>query len=335
VHDLAIVIVSTNEGHWLRPCLSTIFEHEGGIELEVVVADNESTDETSAVVGEFAGARVVSCRNRGFAHANNRGYMTTNARYVLFLNPDTEILQGTFGELVHALDERPGVGLVGVRQIDAANSLAPSIRRFPNALRALGDALASERWPVGAGAFGERVLDIGTYEREVSCDWTSGSFMLARREALESAGLMDERFFLYAEEPDLCYRIKQAGWDVRHFPWMTILHHVDKAGINPKLEAQNAYTRMQSARKHFSWPHRVAYAGALALGYGLRAVAAPLEPKTRDVRRAASLRALRATLGREDPPFGPPPEQALALRSGDVSAARQADGAQRAALRES
>ena len=119
MHDLAIVIVSTNEGHWLRPCLSTIFEHEGGIELEVVVADNESTDETSAVVGEFAGARVVPCRNRGFAHANNRGYMTTNARYVLFLNPDTEILQGTFGELVRALDERPGVGLVGVRQVDA------------------------------------------------------------------------------------------------------------------------------------------------------------------------------------------------------------------------
>ena len=159
-----------------------------------------------------------SCRNRGFAHANNRGYVTTDARYVLFLNPDTEILQGTFAELVRALDERPSVGLVGVRQVDAENSLAPTIRRFPNALRALGDALASERWPVAAGAFGERVLDTGAYEREVSCDWTSGSFMLARREALESAGLMDERFFIFSEEPDLCYRIKQAGWDVRHFP---------------------------------------------------------------------------------------------------------------------
>ena len=252
MHDLAIVIVSTNEGHWLRPCLSSVFEHGRGIELDVVVADNESTDETRAVVGEFQGARTVSCRNKGFAHANNRGYVTTDARYVLFLNPDTEILQGTFAELVRALDERPSVGLVGVRQVDAENSLAPTIRRFPNALRALGDALASERWPVAAGAFGERVLDAGSYEREVSCDWTSGSFMLARREALESAGLMDERFFIFSEEPDLCYRIKQAGWDVRHVPWMTILHHVNKAGIKPKLEAQDAFARMQHARKHFS-----------------------------------------------------------------------------------
>ena len=157
--------------------------------------------------------------------------------------------------------------------------------------------------------------------------------MLARREALESAGLMDERFFIYSEEPDLCYRIKQAGWDVRHVPWMTILHHVNKAGINPKLEAQDAFARMQHARKHFSRAHRVAYAGALALRHVLRAAAAPLEPKTRDIRREASFRALRAALGREEPPFGPPPRQALALRAGTVGGfvACQDDEAQPAA----
>src|SRR5712691_4612268 len=111
-HDLAIIIVSTDEARWLTPCLETIFERAGNIELDVVVADNESTDGTRELVErDFPRARVVTCENRGFAHANNRGLMTTDARYVLFLNPDTEILQGSFEELVRAMDERPEVGV--------------------------------------------------------------------------------------------------------------------------------------------------------------------------------------------------------------------------------
>src|SRR5712691_11720756 len=200
LHDLAIIIVSTNEAHWLRPCLSTVFDRSDGASLDVVVADNQSTDGTRELVEtEFPQARVVTCENRGFAHANNRGYMTTNARYVLFLNPDTEILQGTFGELVRALDERPEVGLVGVKQVTADGRLHPTIRRFPNALRALGEALGSEHFPFRASWLGERELDMTLYDSEVECDWTSGSFMLARREALLSAGILDERFFIYSE----------------------------------------------------------------------------------------------------------------------------------------
>ena len=97
--------------------------------------------------------------------------------------------------------------------------------------------------------------------------------MLARREALESAGFLDERFFIYSEEPDLCLRIKRAGWRVRHLPEMTIVHHAGKAGVRPKMCAQDAYTRMQYARKHFSPLHRSSYAAALALGYATRALA--------------------------------------------------------------
>src|SRR5687767_8204548 len=118
MHDLAIIIVSTNEARWLRPCLSSVFAHAGTIDLDVVIADNESTDGTRELVErEFPTARVVTCENRGFAHANNRAALTTDSRYVLFLNPDTEILEGTFDELVNALEARTGVGLVGVRQV--------------------------------------------------------------------------------------------------------------------------------------------------------------------------------------------------------------------------
>lgn len=308
-HDLAIVVVSTNEAHWLRPCLESIFRHAGSIRLDVVVADNESTDGTRELVErEFPEARVVTCENRGFAHANNRGLMTCDARYVLFLNPDTEVLDGTFEDLVRALDERRSVGLVGVKQVTADGELFPTVRRFPNVVRALGEALGSERLPFSAAWLGERELRIERYEEELPCDWTSGSFMLARREALDSAGFLDERFFIYSEEPDLCLRMKQAGWDVRHLPLMTIVHHADKAGVNPKLVAQDAYARMQYARKHFSRLHRTAYAGALCARYALRAAFAGRTA------RAAARRALAVTLGRAEPPFGRPPGTAVAPR---------------------
>jgi GT2 family glycosyltransferase len=108
VHDLAIITVSTNEAHWIRPLLPTVFAHMGDIRGDVVVVDNDSHDGTADVVAtEFPEARSVWSRNHGFGHANNRALMTCNARYVLFLNPDTEILEGTFAELVRMMDERP------------------------------------------------------------------------------------------------------------------------------------------------------------------------------------------------------------------------------------
>ena len=115
----------------------------------------------------------------------------------LFLNPDTEIRSGTFEELVRPLDEHPEVGLAGVVQLTPTGEIYPTIRRFPNALRALGQAFGGERLPFRARWLRERELDLALYERETDCDWTSGSFMFARREALESAGFMDERFFIY------------------------------------------------------------------------------------------------------------------------------------------
>lgn len=304
MHDLAIITVSTNEAHWIRPCLRTVFEHVGDISLEVVVVDNESHDGVADMVAtEFPQARTVWSRNHGFGHANNRGLMTINARYVLFLNPDTEILEGTFGELVRMMDQRPDVGLVGARQVTGEGRLDETIRYFPSALRALGDALKAEALPRRPRWLGERELNPSAYEMEFPCDWTSGSFMLARREALESAGYFDERFFMYSDETDLCRRIKLAGWDIRHLPQMTILHHDRKAGIKPHIESLGAITRMMYARKFFSPAHRVAYRAAVVLRHGLRCVYAG-SGETGRLKRAANRAALAATtFGREPIPF--------------------------------
>src|SRR5262249_33096191 len=181
-----------------------------------------------------------------------------------------------------------------------------TMRRFPNAIRALGEALGSERWPVHPSWSGERVLDPATYADETPCDWTSGSFMLARREALLGAGILDERFFIYREEADLCLRMSKAGWETFHFATMTILHHAGKGGVNPRMEAQGAYARLLHARKHFGRAHRALYVAALCTRYGIRSFA------RNPARRSAMRRSLKTLLGLERPPFGEPPAGAVA-----------------------
>ena len=309
--DLAIVVISTNEARWLEPCLRTVFEHAGGASLDVVVVDNSSTDGTRELVeSQFPEARVVTSANRGFGHANNRGALTCSARYVLFLNPDTEVVAGTFGELVAAMDERPEVGLIGARQITADGELWPTIRRFPSFLRALAEALGSEKWPFVASRCGERELDLSRYDHELECDWTSGSFMLVRREALLSGGYFDERLFIYSEDPDIALRIKKAGWQVRHLPTMTIIHHAAKGGVRPKMVAQDAFSRLQYARKHFSPAYRWLYMTAVALRHIMRGLFPPRD-EYRAERREAARVAVSTLAGRAAPPFGHPPATAL------------------------
>ena len=324
VDDIAIITVSTSEAHWLRPCLSTVFAHMGDVSADVVVVDNESRDGTADVVEtEFPDARVVPSRNHGFSHANNRGLMTCDARYVLFLNPDTEIVEGTFEDLVRAMDARPTVGLIGVRQVTPDGRMDKTIRRFPNALRALGDSFATERLPRRPRWLGERELDRSVYDREVDCDWTSGSFMLARREAIESAGFLDERYFMYSDETDFCRRIKAAGWEIRHLPSMTIIHHEGKAGIKPSIESLNASSRMLYARKHFSPAHRLLYFGAVLLGASLRSVYGGSGERGRRL-KAANRRKVATLLGRAPVPFGPPSRYSVRIAAHRAAVRRPA-----------
>jgi GT2 family glycosyltransferase len=313
MHDLAVIVVSTNDRHWLEPCLSTVFARAGDLDLDVVVADNESTDGTAELIeDEFRGARVVPCSNRGFGHANNRAALTCDARYVLFLNPDTEILEGTLEELVRTLDRRPEIGLAGVRQVTADGALYPTIRRFPDALTAFGEAFGAGRFARSPGRMRERELDERVYAEEVACDWMTGSFMVCRREALLGAGLFDERFFMSSEETDLAYRIKQAGWQVVHLPQLTILHHVHMGKpLGRRMEAQYALARRQYADKHFSPAHKAAYLSMVGVRYRVRFLASLVRSGGGEA-RANARAALRTMRGAEPPPFGDSPPAAVA-----------------------
>jgi GT2 family glycosyltransferase len=297
--DVCVIIVSHNGKRWLDGALRTLFAHAGGLTLDVVVVDNGSDGSATYVEERFPGARTIVCPNRGFGAANNVALATADARYVLFLNPDTEFLDGGLEDLVRALDRRPHVGLAGVRQVGGGGQLAPSIRRFPSVRNMLAEALGVERLPFLRYLLGERVLAPAAYERETPCDWTSGSFMLASREALDGQAF-DERFFLFSEETDLCRRLKEEGWEVVHLPLVTIRHFESERSATPLMEAQAAYARLQFARKHFTWaaPYRL----AMILRYGLRA------------RRPNARAALEVAAGGE-PPLPPalPPVQATTV----------------------
>ncbi len=209
---------------------------------------------------------------------------------------------------------RPAVGLAGVRQLNGEGRLDLTIRRFPNALRGLGDAVSAERLPRRPHWLGERELDPGAYDREFDCDWTAGSFMLARREAIESAGFMDERFFMYSEETDFCRRIRSAGWDVRHLPWMTILHYGAQVSADPKIESLSAFNRIAYARKHLSPVHRRLYFGTVLLNHCLRVLFAG-HGEVGARRRRASWAAIKTLLGHLPVPYGPPSR--LSVQVGD------------------
>jgi N-acetylglucosaminyl-diphospho-decaprenol L-rhamnosyltransferase len=303
---LTVAIVSFNDSRWLSPCLESLPAHLGGLVSEVIVVDNGSDGAAEMVSRAFPHAITMSTSNRGFGHANNVAIVKSRGRYVLFLNPDTEFVAGSLEQLIGLMEARPDLGVAGVKQIAGDGAMLPTVRYFPSFPRALGEALGSERWHSRPSWAGERELNLQRYEHEFACDWTSGSFMLIRREALLAAGCFDERFFLYGEEPDLCMRIKKAGWSVWHLPVVTIVHHADKAGINPALTAQAAFSRRLYAKKHLAPLHRFAYVAALVCGLAVRAVV-PDRPGKRGLRSSSSL-ALRTLIGLARPPFLPPPE---------------------------
>jgi GT2 family glycosyltransferase len=323
VADLAVVIVSYNSRGWLTPCLTSIAQHAGEADVEVIVVDNDSTDGSADLVErDFPGVRVLRGRNGGFAYGNNRGFLATDAPYVLFLNAE-----GTLSGLVGELRARPDVGLLGCRQLAEDGSVFPTIRRFPTWWRLLFEALGSEQVPALARRLGMRELDLSRYAGEVRCDWVTGSFMLARREAVLAAGLMDERFFLFCEEPDLCQGIKRAGWDVAYVPAMTVFHAFGKAGFDGRLVAQEAYAYKQYLGKHASRAARVLGIGALCVGHALRGLLGGRDAALRADRRGSSRRALRTLLGLEPPPFGA--TAAHALEAADAAGDERPAGASR------
>jgi hypothetical protein len=302
--DLTVVVVTHNGRELALATLRSAIENAGPIAIEWFVADNESGDGTpEAIASELPDVTVFRCDNLGFAHGNNRVLEHARGRYVLLLNPDIEIERGTLAALVGALDERPEVGAASVVHRATAGHVLPSIRRFPSLTRSLAEALFAPRLP-WLRKLQEHDTELDTYFEERPADWVCGAFLIARREAVADAGLLDERFFLYSEEVDWCLRIRRAGWEIRHLPVMEIVHH--EGPVTPARVAEQCHSRMLFARKHFGRGRALAIHAALAVKHALRLVliAAPalLRPALR-YRLRCEAYGLAVLVGAMEPPL--------------------------------
>jgi GT2 family glycosyltransferase len=305
--DLSVIVVTHNGCEMALTTLRSALAAAGTVSVEWLVVDAGSTDGTpDAIERELGQVRVLRRDNRGFAASNNVALGEARGRYVLLLNPDVEVRSGTLGELVAAMDARPELGLASVVQRGTDGELQASIRRFPSPLRSLGESLFAAYWPI-LRAFQELETRAARYEHEGSAEWLVGAFLIARREAVQAVGPMDERFFLYSEEIDWCYRFWQAGWPVAHLPVMTVTHH-SGGRSRGDLMAQLSHSRLLFAAKHYGVARRAGIRAALALGHMIRivvfgAVAAARPAQLERVR--AERAGLRVILGLAAPPLGP------------------------------
>jgi GT2 family glycosyltransferase len=202
--DLSVIVVTYNSAGLIGPCLDSLLDAPG-MELEVFVVDNASADGTAdRVHRRFPEVRLIqSPVNRGFGAANNLALPQCGGRRVLFLNPDTLVRPGALAAMSAFLGSRPQVGLAGPRLVYPDGRPQESVSH-----RYLGQKYAPELY---RGLQGEIA-------------WVMGACMMAPVAVVRHVGGFDERFFLYAEEEDLCLRIRQAGWEIGFAGEAVVVH---------------------------------------------------------------------------------------------------------------
>jgi GT2 family glycosyltransferase len=228
--DLSVIIVSWNVRELLARCLASL--RAAGIgSWEIIVVDNASSDGSAAMVRQhFPQVRLIANdSNLGFAHGNNQGIAASQGRYVLLLNPDTEVVGEAVATLLTFLDAHPDVGVVGPQLRYPDGSIQPSRRRFPTLATAFVESTVLQ--PLFAGSSLLRRYYVADRPDDVTqdVDWLVGACLLVRREAIAQAGPLDEGFFMYAEELDWCRRIKQAGWRIVYLPAAQVIHYEGKS----------------------------------------------------------------------------------------------------------
>lgn len=233
MNDLSIVVISFNTVSVLRNCLNSVFGHCKRLNIEVFVVDNASIDGSPTMVEqEFPEVRLVrNEHNRGFAAANNQAMEESTGRHVLLLNSDTVVLGDVLRDSVAYLDEHPDVAAMGCRVLNSDYSLQLSCTQVPGLLNLflLTSGLSRLPWPRWLGRYQMRHWD---HEGERDVSVISGCYLMARREAINSVGLLDDDFFFFGEETDWCTRFRKAGWRVVYAPVGEIIHYGSASAVS-------------------------------------------------------------------------------------------------------
>ncbi len=224
--DVSVIIVNWNTREILRNCLRSVYEQTQDVSFEVIVIDNASSDGSAEMVKqEFPQVLLINnSENRGFAAANNQGLEIAKGRYNLLLNPDTIVLERAIQKSVAFADRHPNVAVVGCQVWLNENEIQKTCLAFPSLVQFVIQKIGLRRMFPRSRVFGR--TNYGWWDRRtpMDVDVVSGMFMLVRREAIEQVGVMDEAYFIYAEETDWCCRFRKAGWRCVFTPTARIIH---------------------------------------------------------------------------------------------------------------
>lgn len=250
--DVSVVIVSWNTRELLRDCLASIFGQTGDIAFEVIVVDNDSADGSAAMVHEgFPSVIVIeNTENRGFAAANNEGMAVARGRYVLLLNPDTIVLDGAIQKTVRIAERTPNVAVLGCQVRLNEHEIQQTCFRFPSVPRILALWTGLRRAFPRTPALGW--VDYQGWDRRSArdVDVVSGMYMLVRRAAVDEVGVMDDGYFVYAEETDWCFRFRAAGWRRVFTPEACIIHR-DGGGHSASIASVRMFVQLQKSLLRF------------------------------------------------------------------------------------
>jgi GT2 family glycosyltransferase len=223
--ELSIIIVNYNTKELLKDCLNSLYENSPGLEFEVIVSDNNSTDGSAEMVkSAFPQAcLIVNPINLGFAGANNVAIRECAGKFILLLNSDTLVLDSdSFTKMVSYMRQHPEVGVLGCKLLNSDRSLQPSYGRFPSLVNEFRQKIINFVFVKGLEPFkGSLIKD---YDKTHKVDWVTGACMMVPREAINQAGLLDEDYFMYFEDADWCKRIGSLGWETHYFPDAQIIH---------------------------------------------------------------------------------------------------------------
>lgn len=239
--DLSIIIVNWNSAALLRKCLQSVMERPPRCEFEIIVIDNGSFDGSDDLVSrEFRSVRFVqSDQNLGFAGANNVAFQQSTGRYVLFLNPDTEVLGDALDTLLETCTTRNDAGVVGPRLVNPdLSSQMEAMYAFPTIVNQLLDS-AYMRHVLGRFGFAGLKYVINNRQEPVQIQMLPGTCIMLRRDIFSSVGEFNDEYFMYAEDVELNYRVKQRGLTNYYVSAANIIHH---GGHSSSQQTQNFFS---------------------------------------------------------------------------------------------
>jgi GT2 family glycosyltransferase len=271
--QISVVIVSFNTAQMTLRCLESVRADLGGINAEVIVVDNGSTDGSAEAI--TAGAPwaklIVSPRNLGFGGGNNLGLAQAKGENLLLINTDAFPQSGAILALMRYLNEHPKTAVVGPRLLNADGSMQQSCFRFPTPLRSWMENL----WISAAMKRHPSIDDyrFWAHDAERSVDFVIGACILVRRSAYEQVGGFDERFFMYAEESDWMYRMHRAGWEINFTPTAVVTHlgGASGAGDKPKINRVFFESLDYYELKHHGFAGLLSLRMAMTIGCAIRA----------------------------------------------------------------